>query len=364
MKKKIITIFIILIFIFHGFSYAEKLNLSAESYILMDEVSGRVLMGHNSLNKMAMASTTKIMTALIALENSNPDDIVTIDERSIDIEGSSIYLKYNEEISMMDLLYGLMLRSGNDSAIAIANQVCNTEEEFVQLMNEKAKSLNALNTNFVNPHGLSHDNHYSTAYDLALITREAFKYDLFRDIVSTKSYRANRSVNGYFLNKNKTLWEYLDGDGVKIGYTLASGRCLVSSAMRGNMRLIAVSLNAPNWFNDNYHLMDYGFDNYKPYTIYGKYQLMKKIKISDDSIELNLLTENDLIYPLSEEEKDKIKVNITPYDDLKLPIKKGEITGKIETYLDGVLISRDNLVAQSDIKKISLIDKFLKLIYN
>lgn len=364
MKKKIITLFIILIFISYGFSYAEKLNLSAQSYVLIDEISGRVLMEHNSHNKMPMASTTKIMTALIALENSDLDELVNIDERSIGIEGSSIYLKNDEKISMKDLLYGLMLRSGNDAAIAIANHVCETEDEFVKLMNKKAKLLYAFNTNFVNPHGLSHDDHYSTAYDLALITREAFKHDIFAEIVSAKSYQANRAENGYFLNKNKTLWEYSGGDGVKIGYTMAAGRCLVSSAKRDGFRLIAVCLNAPNWFNDNYQLLDYGFNNYKPYTIYNKSQFMKKIQIMNDNRELDLVTENELIFPLRDQEKDKIKVNIVYDKNLKVPINKGEVVGKIETYLNGVLIKRDNLISKSDIKNKSIIERLFELIYN
>ncbi|MDR7869987.1 MAG: D-alanyl-D-alanine carboxypeptidase family protein [Tissierellaceae bacterium] len=364
MKKKIFILFILLIFISNGVSYAEKLNLSAQSHILMDEVSGRVLMEHNSHNKMAMASTTKIMTALIALENSDLDDIVTIDERSINIEGSSIYLANKEEISMRDLLYGLMLRSGNDSAIAIANHVSGSEEAFINLMNEKAKSLKAFNTNFVNPHGLSAEDHYSTAFDLAIITREAFKYDVFKEIVSAKSYKANREGNGYFINKNKTLWEYKGGNGVKIGYTMAAGRCLVSSAIRDGMGLIAVSLNAPNWFNDNYQLMDYGFDNYKPYNIYGKHQFIKKIQITTDDLDLNIVTENELILPLKEGEKNSIKVNIKTFDNFQLPIKKGEVVGKIDTYLDGVLIKSDNLISKDDINKKSLIERFFMLIYN
>ena len=360
--KKIITLFITLtLFVCQNVSYAESLGLSASSYVLIDETSGRVLLEKSAHNKMAMASTTKIMTALIALENSNPDDKVKIDERSINIEGSSIYLKNKEVISMEDLLYGLMLRSGNDSAVAIANYVSEDEEQFIKLMNEKAKLLGALNTNFTNPHGLSHNDHYSTAYDLALITREAFKYDLFKDIVSTKSYNANRDENRYFINKNKTLWDYPGGDGVKIGYTMAAGRCLVSSAMQNGMRLIAVSLKAPNWFNDNYKLKDYGFENYKPFTVYSKNQLMKKIQINNDNFDLNLVAENDLIYPLRNEEVDLIKVNVNVMrnDNIHLPIKKGDILGTIDTYLDGVLIKRDNLVSQHDIKEKTIMDRLI-----
>lgn len=362
MKKTIVSLIIALIIsTFQGASLAEDLNLSAESYILMDEVSGRVLVEHDSHKEMPMASTTKIMTALIAIENCDLDDIVKVDERSINIEGSSIYLKNKEKILMLDLLYGLMLRSGNDSAVAIANHICDTEEEFIEMMNKKARDIGAKNTNFADPHGLSDENHYSTAYDLALITREAFKYEIFEEIVASKSYMSKRGENEYFVNKNKTLWEYEDGDGVKIGYTSSSGRCLVSSAKRKEMRLIAVSLNAPNWFNDNYLLMDYGFDNYDSYIIYGKYQLMKKLQLPYDR-ELNMITEKELIYPLDEDERENLKVNISINEDIQLPIKEGEIVGRIDTYLDGVIIKKDNLISANDIKKASIIEKFLKFI--
>lgn len=327
----------------------------------MDEASGRVLVEHDCHKEMPMASTTKIMTALIAIENCDLDDIVKVDERSINIEGSSIYLKNEEEISMLDLLYGLMLRSGNDSAVAIANHICATEEEFIDLMNKKARDIGAKNTHFADPHGLSDENHYSTGYDLALITREAFRYAIFEEIVASKSYMSKRSENEYFANKNKTLWEYKDGDGVKIGYTSSSGRCLVSSAKRQEMRLIAVSLNAPNWFNDNYSLMDYGFDNYNPYTIYGKYQLMKKIELPDER-ELNMITDKELIYPLDEDEKENLKVNISINENIQLPIKESEIVGRIDTYLDGVLIKKGNLISAKDIKKASIIEKLFKFI--
>lgn len=362
MKRTIIILIIILIIsTFQGAALAEDLNLSAQSYIVMDEVSGRVLVEHDSHKEMPMASTTKIMTALIAIENCDLDDIVKVDERSINIEGSSIYLKNEEKISMLDLLYGLMLRSGNDSAVAIANHICDTEEEFIEMMNRKARDIGAKNTNFADPHGLSDENHYSTAYDLALITREAFIYEIFEEIVASKSYMSKRGENEYFVNKNKTLWEYEDGDGVKIGYTSSSGRCLVSSAKREEMRLIAVSLNAPNWFNDNYLLMDYGFDNYNSYIIYGKYQLMKKLQLPYDR-ELNMITEKELIYPLDEDERKNLKVNISINEDIQLPIKEGEIVGRIDTYLDGVIIKKDYLISANDIKKASIIEKFLKFI--
>lgn len=358
-KKFLIIIMILMILSCQSLAYADILNTSAYSYVLMDEVSGRVLLEKNAHVGLPMASTTKIMTALLAIENSQLDEIVKVDERSINIEGSSIYLANDEEISMKDLLYGLMLKSGNDAATAIANHIAGDEEEFVKMMNERARSINALNTNFKNPHGLSHKDHYSTAYDLALITREAFKHEIFREIVSSKSYRANREKNDYFVNKNKTLWEYEGGDGVKTGYTMTAGRCLVSTAYRNGMRLIAVSLRAPDWFNDNYKLLDYGFENYKPYTVYNKNQLIKKLYLREDELEVNIVAENDLFYPLREDERDLIKVKINIDDNIQLPIDKGEVLGSIETYLDGVLIRKDNLISLNEVKEKNIFQRLM-----
>ena len=265
--KKIVCIVIALILLFGNGVHGENISHSGQSYILMEENSGRVLLEKNAHQKMPMASTTKIMTALLAIEKGNLDDIVTIEEESVGVEGSSIYLQLGEEVQLRELIYGLMLRSGNDSAVAIAIHISGSLEDFVDDMNEKARSLGALNTNFINPHGLHNENHFSTAYDLGIITREAFKSKDFTEIFGSKSYKGSREKNNYYVNKNKTLWDYAGGDGGKTGYTMSSGRCLVSSAARDNMRLIAVSLNAYNWFNDNYRLMDYGFEHYNLYRI-------------------------------------------------------------------------------------------------
>lgn len=361
MKKRLISLFIVSFFIISGsFTNAEGLSLSGNNYILMDANSGRVIIEKNSNEKMAMASTTKIMTALIALEEGNLKDKITIDDRSIDIEGSSIYLKKNEVLSLKDLLYGLMLRSGNDSSIAIANHIGKDVDGFVNKMNSKAKSIGALNTNFENPHGLSEKNHYSTAYDLALITKEALKNEHFKQIFKSKTYNANREKNGYFVNKNKTLWEYEGGNGGKTGYTTSSGRCLVSTAQRNGMNLIAVSLGASDWFNDNYKLMDYGFENFKPYIIYDNNQLIKKIDIEDGNKTIYALANNEFVYPLSDEERKDIKIKLEIDKNIKTPIEKGQKIGVIETYLEGVLIKKENVISKDIVKKNNIIQKILE----
>lgn len=365
MKKTIYIALLLIIILNFSIVYGENMELSAQAYILMDSKSGRILYEENCHNKMAMASTTKIMTALVALERGNLTDKVIINKDSVGVEGSSIYLKEDEEITLEDLLYGLMLKSGNDAAVAIASHIGGNVEDFVELMNKKAKDIGALNTNFVNPNGLHDEKHYSTPYDLALITREAFSYDEFEKIVGTKTYVSKRDENNYYKNKNKTLWQYQGGDGVKTGYTTKSGRCLVSSAKRNEMRLISIVFKANDWFNDNYKLLDYGFNNFKPYIIYDKNQFMKKLKIEDGSKEyIDFVTRKDLFYPLKKDEIKKVKINILTPDKVNLPIDKDDTIGEIYIYLDNQLINKDNLISKFSIKKLNifkrLIGKFKK----
>ena len=361
--KKIKYIVVMLLILSFNVAYCDELSLSGESYILMDGSTGRVLYEKDANKKMEMASTTKIMTALIALEKGNLNDKVRVDDRAVGVEGSSIYLKKGEVMTLKDLTYGLMLRSGNDAAVAMAYHIGGSSEEFVNLMNEKAKSIGAVNTNFTNPNGLHHENHYSTAYNIALITKEAFKYSEFAEIVGSKSYTSDREENNYFYNKNKTLWEYAGGNGVKTGYTTNSGRCLVSSAEKNGMNLIAVSLNASDWFNDNYKLLDYGFDNYKPTLIYDEGQFVKEIKINKGSKEyINLVTEKVLLYPLKEGERKDIKIAIENPENIELPIEKGTALGYINVYLDNRIIDRSKLLAKDSIKKTTMIERLFNKI--
>lgn len=359
MSKKIFLIMII-IFLMSGNVYGNELNLSGHSYILMDAESGRVLLEHNSHEKRPMASTTKIMTALLGIEYGNLKEKVKITKESQGIEGSSIYLMEGEEIELEDLLYGLLLQSGNDSANAIAKHIGGSEKAFVELMNKRARALGAFNTGFANPHGLDGEGHYTTAYDLALITREAFKYDIFRDINSSKGYTGERDRHNYYKNKNKILWDYEGGDGGKTGYTFGAGRCLVSSATRDGMRLIAVSLSAPNWFNDNYSLLDYGYENYVLKTIYEKDQLIAQADVINGTKKrAALVSETGFKYPLTDEEEDGIKIVINTEKSIKAPVKRGEKLGEILIYFDGRIIGKDNLVSKYEITEPTFLNKLL-----
>ncbi|MCR2042647.1 D-alanyl-D-alanine carboxypeptidase family protein [Anaerosalibacter massiliensis] len=360
MNIKVVIISFIILFFITSISYTDPV-INAESSILIDVKSGRILYTLNPNKKMPMASTTKIMTALVALENGDLDDKIKVEKDFVGIEGSSIYIYEEEKISLRDLLYGLMLRSGNDAAMVIADHIGGDVENFVNLMNDKAKEIGALNTNFTNPHGLEDENHYTTAYDLGLISREALKHETFKEIVSSKSWTANRDKNNYFYNKNKTLWQYDGGDGVKTGYTKRAGRCLVSSATKNGMQLVSVVLNDRDWFNDCYKLLDYGFENYKPYFIYDKGQFIKNIEVENGNKEyLPIVTDSSCILPLKEEEKERIKVTINLPENIEAAVNKGDIIGKISVYLDGELIYTSNLIAKEEIKGIGFLKKLKK----
>jgi D-alanyl-D-alanine carboxypeptidase (penicillin-binding protein 5/6) len=245
-----------------------SIDISSGQAILIDGKTGTVIYEKSADEKAYPASTTKIMTALITLEtlekfDSPVDQEVEIPESATSVEGSSIYLKPGEKITIEDLLYGLMLVSGNDCATALAIIIGGSEEEFVSMMNRRAAELGCSNSNFTNPSGLFDENHYTTARDMSRIALEAMKREDFRKIVGTESHTASRRDSEYrtFINKNKTLYQYEGGTGIKIGYTKSSGRTLVASSERAGRSLICVVMSAPNWFKDAYALMDWGFES-------------------------------------------------------------------------------------------------------
>ena len=241
-------------------------DISAGQAVLIDGDTGKVLYEKAADEKAYPASTTKIMTALVTLEtlmkyDSPIDQLIEVPRCAEGVEGSSLYLKAGERISIEDLLYGLMLVSGNDAAVALAEVIGGSQEEFVEMMNIRAAELGCTGTNFVNPNGLFDDNHYTTARDMALIACEAMKNEIFRKIVGSQQWNAASRESTYvtFRNKNKTVFQYEGGNGIKIGYTENSGRTLVASARRGEKSMICVVMSAPDWFNDAYKLMDQGF---------------------------------------------------------------------------------------------------------
>lgn len=237
-------------------------SVSAHSAVLLDADDGTVLYAKDADTRHPMASTTKVMTALVALEHMEPDTVISVAPEAVGVEGSSIYLVEGEELTLEQLLYALLLESANDAAVAIAVGVAGSVEAFAGLMNQKAAELGLTDTQFQNPHGLDAEGHYTTARELALIARAALQNELLLKMVSTRKTTIPHDGNDgvrLLVNHNKMLRLYEDAIGVKTGYTKKSGRCLVSAAERDGVRLIVVTLNAPDDWNDHAELLDYGF---------------------------------------------------------------------------------------------------------
>lgn len=308
---------------------AKSPSVSAKGAVLIDVNSGRILYEKNPNQQMKIASLTKIMTAIVAIENGNLEDMVTTSDNAFGVEGSSIYLKKGEQLSLENMLYGLMLRSGNDAATAIAEHIGGSIEGFVYLMNEKAMYLGLTNTHFANPHGLDHEQHYSSPRDMAVLTAYALKNPTFKKIVSIKVKSApmeGQTWNRKWYNKNKMLFKYEWADGVKTGYTRAAKRCLASSATKNGIQLAAITLNANDDWNDHIRMLEYGFNNYK------QVELMKdKQIILDANDDVEYMVNGSFIYPLKAGEEELINTKV-------IIDGKNNENGKIQIYLDKAYI--------------------------
>lgn len=341
MKTKVISIAIIFLMLLSITDHTARasLSVSADNAIVIEQESGRVLFEKRAHEKKRIASITKIMTAILAIESDKLLEMATASEKAIRAEGSSIYLMRGEKLTLEDLVYGLMLRSGNDAAVAIAEHVGGSLEGFVFLMNQKAAEIGMMNTNFANPHGLDDSNeHYSTAYDMALLTKYAMKNNTYREIAGTKTYRSTTSsekVTRSWTNKNRLLtglYEYSTGG--KTGFTKLAKRTLVSTATKGDLDLIAVTLNAPSDWNDHIAMFELGFDHY---------ELVKVIKsgvvkeIDHPFYKKRVYFENDFYYPITEDEKDLFHIDITlttPKKDWDEMRNIPETVGKAVIYFD------------------------------
>ena len=239
---------------------ADALEVSAHSAILMDGDTGQVLYEKNAQSKSLIASTTKIMTALVVLGDGDLDVVVTVPQEAVGIEGSSMYLKAGEKLTVRQLLYGMMLSSGNDAAVALALHSAGSIEEFARRMNETAATLGLHDTSFANPNGLDSEGNYSTARDLARLTQAALHTPGFTEIVSAKTCQFGEH---YLVNHNKLLWQYDGALGVKTGYTKKAGRILVGAAERNGRKLISVTINAPDDWQDHRRMLDFGFAQYQ-----------------------------------------------------------------------------------------------------
>lgn len=357
MKKKIISILLTLSVmpVFSPMpSRAYAITTFAESACVMDALTGEVVYDQNCEMRHGMASTTKIMTAVVALENSNWNDVVTVSQNAAAQEGSSAYIHAGDQINMIDLLYGLMLNSGNDAAMAIAEHIAGSADAFADMMNQKAWSIGANNTQFVTPSGLNSEGHFSTAKDMATIMRYALWKEEFRNIIAAKEY-AGRVINTgeilIFSNHNKLLQTYSGIIGGKTGYTDATGRCLVSAAERDNMTFIAVTLNDNDDWNDHTSMLDYAFNEYYPKLIIKKGDVIKESVI--DGQKCKFAAERDLYAPMKVDGSRNIVMTNYMINDLKSPINAGEKIGFIDVVIDGMPACTVNIVSCQDIKGVS-----------
>ncbi|GIO11734.1 hypothetical protein J19TS2_12890 [Cohnella xylanilytica] len=300
----------------------------AQAASLVDVTSGRVLYSRNGDKEMRIASLTKIMTAIVAIEHGKLGDTVTVSRRAAGKEGSSLYLKAGEKIKLENLLYGLMLRSGNDAAEAIAEHVGGSLDGFVYLMNRKAEELGLSHSHFANPHGLDQPGHYSSANDLAALTAYALHNEAFRAIVRTKVRTAPNPHEQWdykWVNKNKMLFMYDGADGVKTGYTKLALRCLVTSATRGGQQLVAVTLNDRDDWADHRRMLDYGF---------ARYPLQRVVAKGDPVSGYPFASLGDFRYPFAAGERDKLESKLAPLDPSSVEYRFG-YRGKMIFRLNG-----------------------------
>lgn len=361
MKKLIIILIILSIFmLFVPVCGDSDINVAAPSAILIDAESGRVLYEKNADEKHYPASTTKIMTAILAVEYGKFDEVVTVGENPplVKIGSSQIYLVPGEQLTLDQLLYALMLESANDAAVAIAEHISGSVEEFAKLMNEKAKIIGAKNTHFVNPNGLHDENHYTTARDLSLIAKYAMTLPKFREVVKTLNYtipKTNKQYErSYITNSNKLLWKVNDkyryeyATGIKTGYTTEAKSCLVGGAKKDDVELISVVMatDGSGIYTDTISLFEYGFANYHKVGLLKKDQIATTVSVEGSEEKLNLVAAEDFSVLLNDSEKSRLSTDIRVNDTIKLPVEKGETLAQMHFYLDGAEINKVNLLAQ------------------
>lgn len=353
MKRKI-AICLAMLMLWMPYSAGKAMpEVSSHSACVIDIDTGRILAAKNENEKSEPASITKIMTALIALENADIKKVVTIPSAAAGVEGSSIYIKAGEKYSLEDLLYGLMLSSGNDAATAIAIDVAGSVDAFVEKMNQKAQELGCTGTHFNNPHGLPDEKHYTTAHDMALITAAALRNDTFVKIVSTKNYTAEPDGAGEtrsWQNKNKLLWQYEGAIGVKTGYTKSAGKTYVGAADRNGIRIAVVVLGAKDMWGDAATLLDDAFASYQQVDLIKDGQSTGVTPVLEGlSSEVEGITEGSLSKTLTKEEQERIVTKCVYQTPLYAPVAKGDIIGSMQVYLDDEMIGSVPIVAAADV---------------
>ncbi len=372
----IMIIICVSLFFYDNYSFAqteEDLETNSKHIICIERTTGSVLYEKDGYTKCAMASTTKILTGIIVIERCNLQDKVTISRRASNTGGSTLGIKENQKITVESLLYGLLLRSGNDTAVALAEHVAGSVEEFSNIMNQKAKEIGLKNSNFVTPHGLDDDNHYTTAYDLAILANYALKNETFLKIVGTKEISVMVGNNKRILNSTNELLGNVNGlYGVKTGFTGNAGRCLVSACKRGNLDIIVVVLGADTKImrgEDSKKVIEYVFSHFKMVdtekeieNIFNNYKKIQKIKVlkSLDKLNINYKKRENYICPIDKNKFKNLKTSIYCFNKIEAPIKSGFVIGKIRLICDDKILYEIDVYLENEIKKTEIKD-YLKV---
>ena len=353
----------------------DKPNLDARIGLIFDRNSKTILYEKNGKKQVPMASTTKIMTSIVVLENANLNQVVTIDKKAAGTGGSRLGLKTNDKITVHDLLYGLMLKSGNDAAVALANHVGGSVEGFGKMMNQKAQEMGLTNSHFVTPHGLDQEGHYTTAYELACMADYALQIPKFKEIVGTKNY--NITINGQSRNISNTneLLGNLNGVyGIKTGFTNGAGRCLVTGCKRGNLDIITVVLGSDTKkirTTDSIKLIEYAYKNYEVVNIEKiiKEQFENWKQLNEKRIYINKGKTNrvnlqirQLTYPevaIKKTQKDNITIEINSLYYLEAPVKQNDVIGSVKVQIEGKTIAVLDIYLQEEVDKKEILDYFI-----
>lgn len=371
MLKKVSVFIIALFFVFNLIlpkaSAVGEPSLSAKSAILINALTNEVVYEKNAYERRGMASTTKIMTSLLALENGDLKKTIIARDRDVRIEGTSIGLKDGDKITLETLVIGMLLESGNDAANVTARAISGSREKFVSLMNKKARQIGMNNTSFKNPSGLTEDDHYSTAFDMALLGSYAIKNKKFRSICSTDSIRVAYGTPEYqrtFKNHNKLLTSCEGVFGIKTGFTKASGRCLVSAAERNGVTLVAVTLSAPDDWNDHRKLYEYGFGKVKAFYVDYSAQNVDIPVVGSDNKRIKVKINTDLSY--TAEAKQETETILFCDNFLYAGVKKGDVVGSVKVFsADKTLLCESDIISTENApmnfvekeKRLSLFDK-------
>lgn len=375
--KKIVAFIFLFILIPMRYVKADELNLAenAKAAIIIEASSGKILWEKNAHEKLAPASMTKIMSMLLIMENIENgnlswDEKITASLNASSMGGSQIFLEPGEKMTVKDLLKGIAIGSGNDATVAMAERIAGTESKFVEMMNNKAKELGLKNTNFKDSTGLDAENHYSSAYDMAIMAKELIKHKKILEFTSTyEDYLRQDTGNSFWLvNTNKLVRYYQGVDGLKTGFTNTAGYCLTATAKRGDMRLITVVMNEPSSeirSKETSSMLDYGFNTYEINKVLTKDSVVGNVKVSlgtKKSVDIVPIDDIDILRSKIGDKKD-ITYKVTA-NNVKAPIKKGTDVGDIIVYEDGKEIMKIDTTVINDVNKVNIFVAYLRNIIN